>query len=169
MLGGVELRQRGTVGGCTMLTEWLRPQRVGARVAAVRRFETRPSRQARVDWGPLGDVEREGQVRKLRVFTFTLGDSRLIRAEAAPEHKLGTPLRLHHGGRLHHGARCIVEHPPARRQHLVVIKPQQHAGIPLGARQETQRRVHRSPQTKRISDESPVRCCAEVVTEKPAD
>ncbi|MCZ2077483.1 MAG: hypothetical protein LC130_21090 [Bryobacterales bacterium] len=56
-----ELRKRGYAGGCTIPTDWLRPQREAARVAAVRRFETAPGVQAQVDWEPLGDLEMNGQ------------------------------------------------------------------------------------------------------------
>jgi len=35
-----ELRERGYSGGYTLLTDWLRPQRVSAHTVAVRRFET---------------------------------------------------------------------------------------------------------------------------------
>jgi transposase len=90
-----ELRQRGYAGGYTILTDWLRPQREAARVAAVWRFETPPGEQAPVDWGHLGELEIDGQVRQLWVFTFTLGYSRMTMAEAALEQKLGTLLRLH--------------------------------------------------------------------------
>jgi hypothetical protein len=41
-----------------------------------------------------------------------------------------------------HGAECIADHPLARRQHLVVIEPQHHGGIPLGARQVRKTLVH---------------------------
>jgi transposase len=90
-----ELGQQGYAGGYTILTDWLRPQREAARVAAVRRFETPPGEQAQVDWGHLSDLEIDGQVRKLWVLTFTLGYSRMMMAEAAPDQKLGTLLRMH--------------------------------------------------------------------------
>ena len=90
-----ELRERNYTGGYTILTDWLRPQRSGARVVAVRRFETAPGKQAQVDWGHLGTLEIAGQEQKLHGFTFTLGYSRRIVAEAALDQKLGTLLRLH--------------------------------------------------------------------------
>ena len=85
-----ELRERNYAGGYTILTDWLRPQRSGARVVAVRRFETAPGKQAQVDWGHLGTVEMAGQEQKLHGFTFTLGYSRRMVAEAALDQKLGT-------------------------------------------------------------------------------
>ena len=90
-----ELRERNYTGGYTILTDWLRPQRGAARVAAVRRFETPPGKQAQVDWGHLGTLEIVGQEQKLHGFTFTLGYSRRMVAEAALDQKLGTLLRLH--------------------------------------------------------------------------
>src|SRR2546430_510758 len=90
-----ELRERNYTGSYTILTDWLRPQRSAARVVAVRRFETAPGQQAQVDWGHLGTLEMAGQEQKLHGFTFTLGYSRRMVAEAALDQKLGTLLRLH--------------------------------------------------------------------------
>jgi transposase len=90
-----ELRERGYSGGYTLLTDWLRPQRRSAQTMAVRRFETPPGRQAQVDWGHLGTVENDGRKQQLWGFTFTLGYSRSMMAEASVDQKLGTLLRLH--------------------------------------------------------------------------
>ena len=90
-----ELRERGYQNGYTILTDWLRPQRVSAQVMAVRRFETGPGQQAQVDWGHLGSLEVEGREHALWGFAFTLGYSRMMMAEAASNQKLGTLLRMH--------------------------------------------------------------------------
>jgi transposase len=90
-----ELRERGYSGGYTLLTDWLRPQRQSAHVAAVRRFETAPGQQAQVDWGHLGTIQIDGEERRLWGFTFTLGYSRAMMAEAGVDQKLGTLLRKH--------------------------------------------------------------------------
>jgi transposase len=90
-----ELRERGYSGSYTLLTDWLRPQRESARTVAVRRFETPPGKQGQVDWGHLGTLEMEGAERQLWGFTFTLGYSRTMMAEAALDQKLGTLLRMH--------------------------------------------------------------------------
>lgn len=90
-----ELRGQGYSGGYTILTDWLRPQRQSAHVAAVRRFETPPGWQAQVDWGHLGTIDMDGVEQKLSGFTFTLGFSRAMFAEAALDQTLGTLLRLH--------------------------------------------------------------------------
>ncbi len=90
-----ELREQGYSGGYTLLTDWLRPQRQQANAVAVRRFETPPGAQAQVDWGHLGSIEIDGTEHKLWGFTFTLGYSRMMMAEAALNQKLGTLLRMH--------------------------------------------------------------------------
>src|SRR5499425_1713826 len=77
-----ELREHGYSGGYTLVTDWLRPQRESAHTVAVRRFETPPGKQGQVDWGHLGTLEMNGEERKLWGFTFTLGYSRTMMAEA---------------------------------------------------------------------------------------
>ena len=90
-----ELRERGYQGSYTILTDYLRPQREAARQVAVRRFETAPGVQAQVDWGHLGYLEEGGGEQAISGFTFTLGFSRAMMAEAALDQKLGTLLWLH--------------------------------------------------------------------------
>jgi transposase len=90
-----ELRERGYRGSYTLLTDWLRPQRKSAQTAAVRRFETPAGKQAQVDWGHLGSIDIHGEERKLWGFSFTLGHSRTMMAEAVLDQKLGTLLRMH--------------------------------------------------------------------------
>ena len=82
-----ELRERNYAGSYTILTDGLRPQRSATRVVAVRRFETAPGKQAQGDWGHLGTLELAGQEQKLHGFTFTLGYSRRMVAEAALDQK----------------------------------------------------------------------------------
>lgn len=90
-----ELRQRGYHGGYTILKGWLQPQRAAGMVAAVRRFETPPGKQAQVDWGHLGYLETGGEQCRVWGFTITLGYSRRMWAQAALDQKLGTLLRMH--------------------------------------------------------------------------
>lgn len=90
-----ELRQRGYQGGCTILKDWLQPQRAAATATAVRRFETPPGKQAQVDWGHLGYLENGGERCQVWGFTITLGYSRRLWAQAALDQKLGTLLRMH--------------------------------------------------------------------------
>ena len=90
-----ELRERGYAGGYSTVKEYLQPKREESRAVAVRRFETPPGRQAQVDWGHLGTLQIDGQEYRLSGFTFTLGYSRMMMAEAALDQKLGTLLRMH--------------------------------------------------------------------------
>jgi transposase len=90
-----EIRERGYAGGYTILTDWIRPQRDSAQTAAVRRFETAVGKQGQVDWGHLGSVVINGEEWRLWAFTFTLGHSRAMMAQAAVDQKLGTLLRMH--------------------------------------------------------------------------
>ena len=90
-----EIRERGYAGGYGTVKEYLQPQRQAARTVAVRRFETPAGKQAQVDWGHLGSIDMDGVERKVWGFTFTLGHSRAMMAEAALEQKLGTLLRMH--------------------------------------------------------------------------
>jgi transposase len=90
-----ELKERGYQGGYSTVKEYLQPKREAARIAVVRRFETPPGRQAQVDWGHLGTLTVNGESHKLSGFTFTLGYSRMMVAEAALDQKLGTLLRMH--------------------------------------------------------------------------
>jgi transposase len=90
-----ELRERGYLGGYSILKAYLHPQRQAARQQAVRRFETPPGMQAQVDWGHLGSEDMEGDEHKLWAFVFTLGHSRALMAAVAPDQKLGSLLRMH--------------------------------------------------------------------------
>lgn len=95
-----ELTARGYSGGHSILRDYVRPRRQGARVEAVRRFETPAGHQAQVDWGDLGSVgllDDSGKParRRLCVFALTLGHSRAMFAGIALEQKLATFLRLH--------------------------------------------------------------------------
>ena len=68
-----EIRQRGYRGGCTILKDWMQPQRAAGMATAVRRFETPPGKQAQVDWGHLGYLETGGGQRQVWGFAITLG------------------------------------------------------------------------------------------------
>jgi transposase len=90
-----ELRARGYTGSYTILKDYLAPLRGAARVAAARRFETPPGRQAQVDWGYVGTVVVDGVEQSLWAFVMTLGHSRGMFAEIVTEQSLGVLLRLH--------------------------------------------------------------------------
>jgi len=91
-----ELKERGYEGGYTILREFLQPLRTHARTVAVRRFETPPGQQAQVDWGDLGDIiQQDGTRQKLYGFVMTLGHSRAMFCDIAPDQKMPAFLRMH--------------------------------------------------------------------------
>ena len=92
-----ELRQRGYQGGCTILKDWMQPQRAAGLASAVRRFETPPGKQAQVDWGHLGYLESESERSQVWGFAITSGYSRRMWSQGALDQKLGTLLRMHEG------------------------------------------------------------------------
>lgn len=75
-----ELRERGYGGGITILRDFVRPLKAEFTRRVIERFETLPGRQAQVDWGECGTITVGGQTRKLYVFVFVLGYSRLMYA-----------------------------------------------------------------------------------------
>ena len=91
-----ELKERGYEGGYTILRQFLQPLRQQARTLAVRRFETPPGQQAQVDWGDLGEItDPEGNVTKINAFVLTLGYSRAMFCDLAPNQQLPALLRMH--------------------------------------------------------------------------
>ena len=90
-----ELRERNYPGGYTILTHGLRPQRTSARTVAVRRFETPPASKRKWTGAIWGRSRWKARSRNFGGFTFTLGYSRRMMAEAALDQKLGTLLRMH--------------------------------------------------------------------------
>ena len=80
----------------SVLKRYLQPQRKEALTVAVRRFETPPGHQAQVDWGDQGDITSpDGTRHKLNAFVMTLGYSRALFCDIAPDQKLPAFLRLH--------------------------------------------------------------------------
>jgi transposase len=90
-----ELKERGYVGGYTVVKDYLRPLRRQARAVAVRRFETPPGHQAQVDWGDIGHIETATGRQSVHAFVFTLGHSRTMFVDVATDTKLATLLHLH--------------------------------------------------------------------------
>ena len=76
------LRERNYAGGYTILTDWLWPQQRSTRGGSAA-LRDRPGPAGAADWGHLGTLEIAGQEQKLHGFTFTLGYSRRMVAEAA--------------------------------------------------------------------------------------
>jgi transposase len=85
-----ELRERGYVGGYTLLKEHLARRRPVAAAEPVVRFETAPGEQMQVDWATI----RRGPDR-LSVFVATLGWSRATYAEFVADERLETLLSCH--------------------------------------------------------------------------
>jgi transposase len=85
-----ELRERGYVGGYTVLKDFLQRLRPVVMPEPVVRFETAPSEQMQVDWASL----RRGADR-LSVFVATLGWSRAAYVEFVTDERLETLLAVH--------------------------------------------------------------------------
>lgn len=94
-----ELQQRGFAGGYSTLRAYLHPLRQAGEQVAVRRFETPPGHQAQVDWGKVGELVIQGphgpERKPLWAFVFTLGHSRAMFADIAPDQQLLSFLRMH--------------------------------------------------------------------------
>ena len=76
-----EINQQGYAGGITIRKDFVRPLKYEKVRTLTRRFETEPGRQAQVDWGECGTITFEGVRRKLYVFVFVLGFSRMLFAK----------------------------------------------------------------------------------------
>jgi len=73
-----EIREQGYTGAATILKEFIRPIKSKKLKRLTERFETQPGRQAQVDWGECGLIQLQGVRRKLYVFVFLLGFSRML-------------------------------------------------------------------------------------------
>jgi transposase len=83
-----ELRGQGYTGGLTILRAFVRPLKRELVRRVTERFETRPGRQAQIDWGECGTIEVEGERRKLYLFVLVLGYSRMMYARFTTSSKL---------------------------------------------------------------------------------
>jgi transposase len=73
-----EIKAQGYTGSMTILKDFVR-QIKGERVRAItERFETLPAQQAQVDWGECGLVWEDNEWKKLYLFVFVLGYSRML-------------------------------------------------------------------------------------------
>ena len=73
-----ELRERGYVGGITILREAVAEIKQRQIQKLVDRYETEPGRQGQVDWGSCGTIRHEGRRRRLSLLVVVLGYSRII-------------------------------------------------------------------------------------------
>lgn len=93
-----KMQEQGFTGSYTAVKDYLTPLRKEAARVACRRFETPPGKQAQVDWGVLGHVERESGVngrKSVSSFVLTLGYSRAMYAAVAEDQTLSTLIRMH--------------------------------------------------------------------------
>jgi len=73
-----EIKAQGYTGGMTILKDFVRQVKGEQARAVTERFETLPAQQAQVDWGECGLVWEDGQWKKLYLFVFVLGYSRML-------------------------------------------------------------------------------------------
>lgn len=78
----------GYDGSLTILRDYVRPLKQEFVQRVTERFETRPGRQAQIDWGECGTIEIDGERRKLYVFVMVLGYSRMMYARFTTSSKL---------------------------------------------------------------------------------
>ncbi|NLX77119.1 MAG: IS21 family transposase [Clostridiaceae bacterium] len=73
------IREMGYDGGITILKDYIKPLRPPALKfeTAVRRYETKPGKQAQMDWGILKYKDKKGRLCKIACFVMVLGYSRM--------------------------------------------------------------------------------------------
>jgi transposase len=71
-----EIRERGYLGGYTIVKDFVRPLKRDRALAAVVRFETAPGVQSQVDFGSFGTLDEDGVRHRLYGFSMVLGYSR---------------------------------------------------------------------------------------------
>lgn len=71
-----EIRERGYLGGYTIVKDFVRPFKRDRALSAVVRFETAPGVQSQVDFGSFGTLDEDGARHRLYGFSMVLGYSR---------------------------------------------------------------------------------------------
>ena len=71
-----EIRARGYPGSLTIIKDFCRSIRKDRSIIAVYRFETKPGKQAQIDFGEFGHILIDSRRRKLYGFSYVLGFSR---------------------------------------------------------------------------------------------
>ena len=71
-----EIRERGYLGGYTIVKDFVRPLKRYRALAAVVRFVTAPGVQSQVDFGSFGTLDEDGARHRLYGFSMVLGYSR---------------------------------------------------------------------------------------------
>ena len=72
-----EIRELGYAGGITILKEYVSTIKQDSVRQVIERFETLPGQQAQVDWGECGTILEHGESKRLYLFVFVLGYSRV--------------------------------------------------------------------------------------------
>jgi len=76
-----EIKGQGYTGGLTILREFVRPFKATMIARVTERFETQPGHQGQLDWGECGTLQVGDERKKLYVFVFVLGYSRMLFAQ----------------------------------------------------------------------------------------
>jgi transposase len=72
-----EIQEQGYEGSYSLIKEFVRKVKGTVGVKAIYRFETKPGKQAQVDWSEVARVKVDGRIRKLYCFNMILGYSRM--------------------------------------------------------------------------------------------
>lgn len=75
------LEKQGYTGGVTQIKEFVRPHRPPRQPQAKMRYETKPGKQAQIDWGFCEEQDENGRTHKVAAFVMVLGYSRSIYVE----------------------------------------------------------------------------------------
>jgi len=89
------IREMGYDGGITILKDYMKPLRPPALKfeTAVRRYETKPGKQAQMDWGILKYKDKKGRLCKIACFVMILGYSRMRYVEFSRRCDIASLLR----------------------------------------------------------------------------
>ena len=96
-----EVRTQGYAGGITVVRDFVRSIKRQKAIRVIERFETQPGRQAQIDFAECGSIEVDGRRRKLYLFDFVLGYSRMMYGRftiSTKQHELLACLKLACGG-----------------------------------------------------------------------
>lgn len=107
-----EIRQRGYLGGKSILKNFVKTFRSPKQAQAVMRFEVDPGEQAQVDWGVVKYQDEQGEEHSLYAFVFLLSYSRDCYVEFVEQCDLSTLLRCHIHAFEHFGGvprRCLYD------------------------------------------------------------
>jgi transposase len=77
----LEIKEQGYSGSYSTVKPFVRQfKKERTQSLVTERYETLPGKQAQMDWGECGVIEHQGKRRKLYVFTYVLGYSRMMYA-----------------------------------------------------------------------------------------